>query len=39
MMLVLSAAMASVGGFVPIPMAVGLFILGWVLQFVGHYVY
>ena len=39
MMLVLSAAMAAVGGFVPIPMAVGLFILGWVLQFVGHYVY
>ncbi len=39
MMLVLSAAMATVGGFVPIPVAVGLFILGWVLQFVGHYVY
>jgi len=39
MMLVLSAAMAAVGGLVPVPVAVGLFILGWVLQFVGHYVY
>jgi uncharacterized membrane protein YGL010W len=39
MMLVLSAAMAAVGGLIPVPVAVGLFILGWVLQFVGHYVY
>jgi uncharacterized membrane protein YGL010W len=39
MMLVLSATMATVGGFVPVPVAIGLFVLGWVLQFVGHYVY
>jgi uncharacterized membrane protein YGL010W len=39
MMLVLSVAMATLGRFVPVPVAVFLFILGWVLQFVGHYVF
>jgi len=39
MMLVLTVAMATVGGFIPVPVATGLFLLGWVLQFVGHYVY
>lgn len=39
MMLVLSVAMAAVGTLVPVPVAVALFVLGWVLQFVGHYVY
>jgi uncharacterized membrane protein YGL010W len=39
MMLVVSAALAAAGRFVPVPVAVILFVLGWVLQFVGHYVY
>lgn len=39
MMLILSAALAAAGRYVSVPVAVGLFVLGWVLQFVGHYVY
>jgi uncharacterized membrane protein YGL010W len=39
LMLVLSVAMAVVGRVVPVPVGVSLFVLGWVLQFVGHYVY
>jgi uncharacterized membrane protein YGL010W len=39
MMLAVSAAMAAAGWFIPVPAAVGLFALGWVFQFLGHYVY
>jgi uncharacterized membrane protein YGL010W len=39
MMLVLSALLAAAGRFVPVAVASALFLLGWVLQFVGHYVY
>ena len=39
MMLVVSAALAAAGRFLSVPVAFGLFVLGWVLQFVGHYVY
>jgi len=39
MMLLVSAAFAALGRFVPVPAALALFVLGWVLQFVGHYVY
>jgi uncharacterized membrane protein YGL010W len=39
MMLVLSAVLAAAGRFVPVAVASVLFVLGWVLQFMGHYVY
>ena len=39
MMLVVSAALAAAGRFLSVPVAFGLFVLGWVLQFVGHYAY
>ena len=39
MMLIVSVALAAAGRFVPVPVSVFLFLLGWVLQFVGHYVY
>jgi uncharacterized membrane protein YGL010W len=39
MMLLLSAALAAAGRFVPVAVAVGLFVVGWVLQLVGHYIY
>ena len=39
MMLVLSAVLAAAGRLVPVYAALVLFVLGWVLQFVGHYVY
>jgi uncharacterized membrane protein YGL010W len=39
MMLAVSAVLAAAGRFVSVPLAVTLFVLGWVLQFVGHYVY
>ena len=38
-MLVVSAVSAAAGRFVSVPVAVVIFLLGWVLQFVGHYVY
>jgi uncharacterized membrane protein YGL010W len=38
-MLVVSVVLAAAGRFVPVPAAAALFVLGWVLQFVGHYVY
>ena len=38
-MLLASALMCVVGRFLPVPAAVALFVLGWVFQFVGHYVY
>jgi uncharacterized membrane protein YGL010W len=39
MMLVTSVVLAAAGRMVPVSAAVGLFVLGWVFQFVGHYVY
>jgi len=39
MMLLVSAAFAAAGRFVPVAASLVLFVLGWVLQFVGHYVY
>jgi uncharacterized membrane protein YGL010W len=39
MMLAVSVALCAAGRFVPVPVSVFLFLLGWVLQFVGHYVY
>jgi uncharacterized membrane protein YGL010W len=39
MMLAVSAALAAAGRFLPVAIAISLFVLGWVLQFVGHYAY
>jgi uncharacterized membrane protein YGL010W len=39
MMLVVSALMAAAGRVLPVPLSIALFVLGWVFQFVGHYVY
>lgn len=39
MMLVTSVVLAAAGRMVPLWAAVVLFVLGWVFQFVGHYVY
>jgi uncharacterized membrane protein YGL010W len=39
MMLAASVVFAAAGHFVPAWAAVALFVLGWVFQFVGHYVY
>ena len=39
MMLAASAILAAAGRMLPISAAVVLFVLGWVFQFVGHYVY
>ena len=38
-MLAAAALMAALGRGLPIPVSIGLFVLGWVFQFVGHYVY
>jgi uncharacterized membrane protein YGL010W len=38
-MLVATAASIFVGRSVPVLVALGLFVLGWAFQFVGHYVY
>ncbi|HET7294798.1 MAG TPA: Mpo1-like protein, partial [Vicinamibacteria bacterium] len=39
LMLLVSAAFVAAGRHVPVLTAAGLFVLGWILQFVGHYVY
>ena len=39
MMLFASVLLAAGGRLLPVPAAVALFVLGWVFQFVGHYVY
>jgi uncharacterized membrane protein YGL010W len=39
LMLVLSVACDAAGRQMPIAVSVGLFVFGWVLQFIGHYVY
>ena len=38
-MLLASALMCVVGRALPVPAAIALFVLGWIFQFVGHYVY
>jgi uncharacterized membrane protein YGL010W len=38
-MLVASAALLALGKPLPILASAGLFVLGWIFQFVGHYVY
>ncbi|MGE0453330.1 MAG: DUF962 domain-containing protein [Vicinamibacteria bacterium] len=39
MMLAVSLAFAAIGRAIPLWPAIGLFVVGWVLQFIGHYVY
>jgi uncharacterized membrane protein YGL010W len=39
MMLAVSAALVAAGRQIPFWPALGLFVLGWILQFIGHYVY
>ena len=39
MMLTASVIMAALGRVLPLPVSVALFVLGWVFQFIGHYVY
>jgi uncharacterized membrane protein YGL010W len=39
MMLAVSLAFAAIGRAIPLWPAIGLFVVGWVFQFVGHYVY
>jgi uncharacterized membrane protein YGL010W len=39
MMLAASVALTLAGRVTPVPVAVALFVLGWVFQFIGHYVY
>jgi uncharacterized membrane protein YGL010W len=39
LMLVAYASLDAVGRFVPPPVALGLFVFGWILQGVGHWVY
>ncbi len=39
LMALVSAALLFAGRRIPVPVALVLFILGWILQFVGHYVY
>ena len=38
-MLAASAALLALGRPLPVAASVGLFVLGWIFQFVGHYVY
>jgi uncharacterized membrane protein YGL010W len=39
LMLAASIVLTAAGRAVPVPAAVALFVIGWVFQFVGHYVY
>jgi uncharacterized membrane protein YGL010W len=39
LMLVASAVLVALGRPIPMAAAVALFVLGWVFQFIGHYVY
>jgi uncharacterized membrane protein YGL010W len=38
-MLAASAVLLALGRPLPVAVSVGLFVLGWIFQFVGHYVY
>jgi uncharacterized membrane protein YGL010W len=39
MMLAASVLLLALGRQLSLPLALGLFVFGWVLQFIGHYVY
>jgi len=39
LMLAISAASIAVGRHIPFVWALGLFVVGWIFQFIGHYVY
>ena len=39
LMLAISAASIAVGRHIPVAWAVALFVVGWIFQFIGHYVY
>jgi uncharacterized membrane protein YGL010W len=39
LMLALSALGIAAGRFIPVALAAALFVVGWIFQFVGHYVY
>jgi uncharacterized membrane protein YGL010W len=39
LMLAVSIVLLAAGRLLPLPAALGLFVSGWILQFVGHYVY
>lgn len=39
MMLAVCLAFATIGRAIPLWPALGLFVVGWVFQFIGHYVY
>jgi len=39
LMLALSALGIAGGRFIPVALAAALFVVGWIFQFVGHYVY
>lgn len=38
-MLVIAAVMIALGSRIPVPWAIGLFVLGWIFQYLGHYAY
>ena len=38
-MFAISAASIAVGQHIPVVWAVVLFVVGWIFQFIGHYVY
>jgi uncharacterized membrane protein YGL010W len=38
-MLAVSIAMYFIGAWIPLPISAALFVLGWILQFIGHSVY
>src|SRR5688572_6403174 len=39
LMFAISAASIAVGQHIPVVWALGLFVVGWIFQFIGHYVY
>ena len=39
LMLLVAAVFVAAGRHVPLLLALSLFVLGWILQFIGHYVY
>src|SRR4051794_29751429 len=38
-MLATSVVAIAVGRHLPVPLAIALFVVGWIFQFIGHYVY
>jgi uncharacterized membrane protein YGL010W len=39
-LMIVASILADVAGRrIPMPIAIGLFVFGWVMQFIGHYVY